>query len=136
MARTYCILICTLLMASSLARASLALQPSDPKKSIVISENQQQFQLVLPANPTTGYQWFLTGIDHNLLDPVAERYQASKTSLMGAGGYDIWTFQLKPQAVSVPWITAVKLHYARAWEAQTSEETIYTIVLIGHGKAG
>ena len=75
-----------------------------PDKSIVITAKKQHtFNITLPSNPTTGYSWFLTDYNHQLLKPVNHQYVASSNkALMGAGGFEVWTFDVKKEAFNVP----------------------------------
>jgi predicted secreted protein len=39
---------------------------------------------------------------------------------MGAGGVEIWTFKLKPTALTVPHQTTLRMIYARPWNKTDS----------------
>ncbi len=56
----------------------------------------QQFQVVLPSNQSTGYQWQVDDITAGVLGQVNNEYQvvASKENIVGAGGEEIWTFKV------------------------------------------
>lgn len=110
--------------------ANQPLSVTNPKKAIVVPADQNQFQLVLAANPTTGYRWFLVTIDHHLLQPVSTKYLPANPKMMGSGGMAVWTFQLKRSHLVVPQLTKLELRYARTWQMDDSKDTTYSVVLL------
>ena len=91
---------------------------TEDKLSIMVSKEQPQFIIRLKANPTTGYNWFLGEYDAKLITPLKHKYEAPNTKLMGAPGYDVWTFAVKPAGFAVPQTTKLHFSYVRPWEAQ------------------
>ncbi|MDP1603329.1 MAG: protease inhibitor I42 family protein [Legionella sp.] len=73
------------------------------------------FQVALPANPTTGYQWSIKNYDKGLLKLVSSRYVAHGRGLIGEGGVMEYNFKLI-HGVDVPKLTAMVFTYARPWE--------------------
>jgi inhibitor of cysteine peptidase len=73
------------------------------------------FQIILPANPSTGFKWVVTNYDRGLLKLVSSRYVASQARMPGAGGVMEYNFQLLP-GVDVPKLTALIFTYERPWE--------------------
>ena len=73
------------------------------------------FNITLASNPTTGYSWRIDGsFDKSIVKLLGSKYERPKTSLIGAGGREIWRFKaLKPGK------TAIKLKYVRPWEKNT-----------------
>jgi len=99
-----------------------------PDKSIVITAKKQHtFNITLPSNPTTGYSWFLTDYNHQLLKPVNHQYVAPNNKLMGAGGFEIWTFNIQ-QEVPVPQKTTVTFTYQRPWETNDAKTETFTVL--------
>ena len=80
-----------------------------------IALNQSSFEITLPANPTTGYQWTIKSFDKKLLRLVSSQYLRPKSALVGAGGRMTFRFSLN-KTVQRPTFTLVKLIYARPWE--------------------
>ena len=70
------------LMAQSNAK------PSGTKKveTLVVHRDNRSISIRFPANATTGYRWFLTNYNHDLLTLSDAYYIAPKTSRVGAGG--------------------------------------------------
>ena len=84
---------------------------------INVDANQSKFQVILPANPTTGYQWTIKKYDSSILKLVASKYLGPQSKLMGAGGQMQFTFQLIPGKTS-PSRTEMLLKYAQPWEPE------------------
>jgi predicted secreted protein len=103
---------------------------TDPAKAIMVSAKASQFSIVLHANPTTGYMWFLEKYDPNFITVVNHLYQPpTDTRLVGAGGKDIWVFKLNPAAFSAPHMLKINMVYARPWAIdQGRKETVFNVV--------
>ena len=53
-----------------------------------------EFQVVLESNLTTGYGWQLEAeLDTGVLELVGERYEAPDTDLVGAAGHQVFDFR-------------------------------------------
>jgi predicted secreted protein len=85
---------------------------------VTVTKQNPSFVLKLSANPTTGYTWILKEYDKVLITPVKHEYQVSKSNkgLVGAPGFDYWTFKVKPAAVVGSLNTKLKMVYVRPWE--------------------
>lgn len=107
----------------------------------ILTKSNPVLTFQLPSNPTTGYSWFLTSYDKNLLTLVRHQYfpvSAGKNHtkpLLGAGGYEVWQFKATKNALKAPQITYVKLIYARPWEIKAyslpknlKSTTIYAVI--------
>jgi inhibitor of cysteine peptidase len=51
-----------------------------------------QLEIYLPGNPTTGYEWKLVAIDESILKHQGETEYESKTEAVGTGGCYIFRF--------------------------------------------
>jgi inhibitor of cysteine peptidase len=72
----------------------------------------QEFSLTLASNPTTGYRWELADhLDEAIVKLVASEFKAPQTTLIGAGGQEIWTFRAAGRGETV-----ISLKYVRPWE--------------------
>jgi inhibitor of cysteine peptidase len=91
---------------------------TEDKLAVMVTKEQPQFIIRLKANPTTGYNWFLRDYDTAFITPLKHKYEAPNTKLMGAPGYDVWTFRVKPAGFVVPQMTQIHFAYARPWEVQ------------------
>lgn len=82
-------------MVVALSACSPSLKPTDPAIPIEKSVGDQ-FQIVIEANPTTGYHWEI--VDSSALTQVEfigkEYKSTSEPGLTGGGGLDIFTFKI------------------------------------------
>lgn len=74
----------------------------------------QQFEVVLPSNQSTGYQWQVDDITAGALEQVNNEYRLSdkyKEDIIGAGGEEIWTFKVLKIERS-----HIVMKYRRPWD--------------------
>ena len=85
-------------------------------KPILVKASRPLFDVVLKANPTTGYQWYLVPDKSDLsqIVPVDYSYEAPSTKLIGAPGKAVFKFRVKKQAV--PSELFLAFVYACPWE--------------------
>lgn len=103
---------------------------TDPNKAIQVTKASPTFILKLRSNPTTGYSWFLADYNQNLIKPIACKYVAPSTKMMGVPGYDVWEFRVNPKAFTVPQVTEVTLQYFRHWAVfDNGRKLSFTIVI-------
>ncbi len=108
---------------------------TDPNKMIQVTPDKAMVVLKIKSNPTTGYMWFLSSYDSNLLTPVSRQYIPSKSDLVGAGGYVEWTFSVNKQAFVVPQLTHINLHYIRPWIVTAGHQQLNFTVAIEPGNS-
>jgi len=91
---------------------------TEQKTSFIITPEQPEFIIKLKSNPTTGYSWFLREYHSRYLEPIKHRFLRPENSkmIMGAPGYELWTFKVKPAAFVVPLRTSFVFNYLRPWE--------------------
>jgi inhibitor of cysteine peptidase len=70
-----------------------AIVGSDMNGGSVEIEKGQVIVLKLASNPTTGYDWEITGLDTAILQQVGEVDYKSDSNLVGSGGINTWTFK-------------------------------------------
>ena len=98
------------------------LKLTSPDKPIVISQKLPQFTITLKSNPSTGFSWSLVTYNQHLITPVSQKYVAPSKKLIGAPGYEVWTFKVNRSAFVVPHTTNIQMRYARPWtKAQASQ---------------
>ncbi len=72
----------------------------------------KSFNVTLESNPSTGYQWQVTGIgDASIVKFIKSTYVPPQSGLIGAPGKQILTFQALKQGN-----TTINLNYFRPWE--------------------
>lgn len=92
---------------------------TEKDSAFIITQRDPQFTIQLKSNPTTGYTWFLKSYDHHFIVPTKHVFQANThKKLIGAPGYELWSFTVKPNAFAVPHQTTIEFSYARPWERE------------------
>ena len=104
------------LSASVLVASAMASPLTDLNKPIVVDAHHPIFEVVLKANPTTGYQWLLVP-DHSdmaQIVPVDYSYEAPRSKLVGAPGRAVFKFRVKNP--DMPLDLKLGFVYARPWQ--------------------
>jgi len=84
------------------------------------------FALTLDANPTTGYQWFLSNPpDRRFLALLSNEYVPPSAARIGQGGHQVLTFHALQ-----PGMTSIALKYCRPWDHLDCGSFSFTIVRI------
>ncbi|EKD73353.1 MAG: hypothetical protein ACD_45C00348G0002 [uncultured bacterium] len=104
---------------------------TEDKLAVMVLANHPEFIIKLKSNPTTGYSWFLRSYDANLIQPVKHVFEPpADKKLMGASGYDVWTFRIKPAGFVVPQQTVMRFVYARPWTvADDAQQLVFTVTM-------
>jgi inhibitor of cysteine peptidase len=129
-------LLAGFLLATQITHAAAPVQYNniytENNTAIGVSASQPEFIIKLKSNPTTGYSWFLRDYNSALVESISHEFQApTDKKLMGAPGYELWKFKVKPAAFTVPQQTTIKLVYARPWESgESSTQQIFKITTI------
>lgn len=73
----------------------------------------EEFSIVLPSNPTTGYKWgLLKPLDDDVLELQDTEYTSKcKDGFVGCGGVEVWMFFAASEGE-----TTISLKYTRPWE--------------------
>jgi predicted secreted protein len=80
----------------------------------------QSFDIVLPANASTGYSWQITGTpDASLVQSMGQNYIAEQPVIPGSGGVDVWTFD-----ALAPGETEIQFGYFPPGNTTQAEETV------------
>lgn len=111
------------------AQSTTTATSDSTQKPAMIKSTQPLVTLHLPANPTTGYSWYLVKYPHTYFQVLKHVYLAPSTKNVGAGGYDVWQFKAKPGAFVVPRVFKIQMMYARPWEVgdNTPVKTFYVV---------
>lgn len=91
-----------------------------------VEPEQKVFQIVLQANPSTGYQWRIKGYDRSILNLLKTRYVHPDHRLIGASGQMIYVFEFV-DGVDLPASTVVTFDYSRGWEKETAIHEVVTV---------
>lgn len=111
------------LLLAALVAGCMSQQPreyTDPSQRIEIGVGEQ-FVIALESNPTTGYEWKVD-FDETLLKLAQSDFTAPRTSLIGAGGEQRFTFKGVKTGK-----TEVTLTYKRQWEQDFADQKVFAI---------
>lgn len=108
---------------------------SKTDKPITIAPNQSTLELNLTANPTTGYNWYLSKYADRFFKLESYKYLPANTKLVGAPGKAVFTFKVKPSFHHAPFITHMVFKYMRPWESGSGAKKTLTILSIPADKA-
>lgn len=123
-------IFCCCVMMTALAESSNGATTEKPV--ILVKADQPTFSIRLVSNPTTGYAWYLRSYDANLVQPVRRVFEAPKDKkLIGAPGYEVWTFRVKPAGFVVPMQMILRFVYARQWEVNgEAEQAVFHVTTV------
>ena len=124
-----------MLIPSSFAESNQNLKIyTEDTPNILVNVQQPQFIIKLKSNPSTGYSWFLREHDDALVQPIKHQFEKNpQASLMGAPGYEIWTFKIKPQGFAVPQQSTLRFVYARPNQGSDgSSQLVFHITTESH----
>ncbi|MFH1088647.1 MAG: protease inhibitor I42 family protein [Patescibacteria group bacterium] len=86
----------------------------------------QKFQIVLPSNGTTGFKWELDNMTVGVLEKLSDEYKITDEyaeNVVGAGGEEIWTFQVVQEERS-----HIVMKYRKPWDKiEVANEFLVTI---------
>lgn len=124
--------IFTTALLTSFCSFSADLPPTfnSPKNKIIISQQNPVFTITLQSNPTTGFSWKLKSYDKGLVTFVDHKFVAPQNKkLMGAPGYEVWTFKANKANDKVNQVGHVKMEYARPWTKEGATTQLFIIVV-------
>ena len=88
----------------------------------------EEFQISLKANHTTGFSWkWIKSESSQLVDTVSVNYIPKKVNgeIVGSGGNEIWKFK-----ANVIGIDTLKFEYQQPWQPNSTVETKKIIIKI------
>ncbi len=97
-------------------------------KAIMLDPKAKEFTIKLASNPTTGYSWYLAQYDKTLFQLQSRTYIPSKQGQPGAGGYEVWRFNIQPTAFIAPRISTIEFTYVRPWDLASKTTHSVTVV--------
>ncbi|MEI7848669.1 MAG: protease inhibitor I42 family protein [Chloroflexota bacterium] len=100
---------------------SLSEEQNGGQVALIVND---QFQVLLDGNPTTGYTWEPDNLDSVLLQQQGESTYTSKSKLKGSPGKFILIFKALQ-----PGVTKLRLIYHRTFEKNTAPERIFEVTL-------
>lgn len=124
-----CSLLCSTTLFANTTDAKTAVYTAKDKK-IVVSQQNPTFTIQLSSNPSTGFSWKLVKYDDKLISLVDHKFIAPKNKkMLGAPGYETWTFKAIKAHYYVNQVGHVVLQYARPWSKEGATKTTFMIVV-------
>jgi predicted secreted protein len=90
----------------------------------VYTSANEEFQITLDSNPSTGYQWQVRSIDETIARLMNDDYIPPASGFVGASGKQVLTFEALGEGKTV-----IKLEYLRPWEPE-SPASVYSVDVI------
>jgi inhibitor of cysteine peptidase len=87
-------------------------------QSIMLTNKQQQFSITLRSIPSSGFSWWLSDYNPQLIQPLQHQTRVNTSKLLGTATEEIWTFLVKNMAFVVPQQTLISFNYARPWRLE------------------
>jgi len=103
--------------------APMTLTEKDNNGTFKLRDNQN-FQITLPGNPTTGYSWNIISIDPKTTKQVDKKEYEPDSERIGAGGHVRFRFKATGKGKTV-----LKLAYYRVWEKNVPYAKTFTVNL-------
>ncbi|MDF2529656.1 MAG: hypothetical protein K0Q57_536 [Gammaproteobacteria bacterium] len=101
-----------------------------PKQTINVGSEQHTVRIALPANATTGYQWYVSDYNTDLLTLAAYHYLAPTSHRVGAGGTAEFIFTVKPSFHVAPQITDIDFVYGQSWDMNGATSRVIALTSI------
>lgn len=109
---------------SSSAQGEMILSEKNAGKTVALNAGEI-FQVVLPGNPTTGYNWEMASGKIAILRQIGEREFKRDSELIGSGGKFVFTFEAAAQGQAI-----IRLIYHRPWERNIPPANTFEITII------
>lgn len=96
-------------------------------KNINVFKKNPYFNVNLQSNPSTGYQWYLTRYNPDLVKPVGHSVLKTTNNMPGAPTITQWNFKARHSAFDVPQYGRLRFEYRRSFENTPARVQIVTI---------
>lgn len=110
-------LMLAILASHFVMAATQATVYNEDNTTIQVTAQHPEFTIKLKSNPTTGYTWFLREYSTKMITPLKHSFIAPEKKLIGASGYEQWTFKVNPEAFIVPQMLTIRMMYTRPWKS-------------------
>jgi len=105
-------------------RHTISVGEAENGKTVEINAGDT-LKISLSGNPTTGYNWYVSSVDAQVLAQVGDPSFDASSSAIGAGGIITLTFQ-----APIAGQTSLQLQYKRAWETGVSPLQTYSLIVV------
>jgi predicted secreted protein len=99
---------------------------SDRSKADYIISVNEQIQLVIPSNPTTGYSWKWRNKNSvTVVDTFDYHFIPDNPVITGRGGNEIWNFKGIKSGID-----SIKLEYCRPWDTKSTVRSKIIVIKV------
>jgi inhibitor of cysteine peptidase len=116
------LITCGILFGCS-PRKTLSIGEAENGKTVEINAGDI-LKISLAGNPTTGYNWYVSSVDAQVLVQVGDPSFIASSNAMGAGGIITLTFQ-----APIAGQTSLQLQYKRSWETGVNPLQTYSLMV-------
>ena len=102
---------------------NVVLTEKDAGATVNLRENQN-LEIKLRANPTTGYSWNIKAIDAEILQPIGKKEHKPQSDRIGGGGHTIFRFKAIAKGKTI-----LRIAYYRVWVKRKPPEKLFTVHL-------
>lgn len=104
----------------------LKLTEADNNKTVQVVL-QQEIELRLRENPSTGYEWHITANNTDILQPTDDQYKTDRGSegRDGAGGTHTWHFKMLKAGTA-----ELQMVNSRSWEKDSKGTSGFKITIV------
>jgi predicted secreted protein len=106
------------------AAAEVAVTEKDTGSTVELVSGDR-LNIVLPGNPTTGFNWHVLSVDSAVLKEAGEPSFRRDSDLIGSGGVIMLSFE-----AAAPGQTTLKITYTRDFEKDVPPLKIYELTVI------
>jgi inhibitor of cysteine peptidase len=118
------------LLLFAVIAVALLLTPSNAfaQSEEMTVDAQQEFDITLPSNPSTGYRWSVKEIsDEDVIKYINSTFVSSGNQMPGSGGTEVLTFWAEKEGTAI-----ITLQHVRSWEPDRPAETrIISVTVAG-----
>lgn len=112
------------MLAACAGDRTVKLNAGDAGKTINL-KGGEVLLIKLEGNPTTGYNWVVTGVDEDILQQQGEPLFKADSLAIGSGG--MITLSFKALAAGT---TKLQLSYLRSWEKDVAPQETYDVTVV------
>jgi len=117
------LILCGILFSCS-PRRTISVGESENGKTVEIKAGDT-VKIALAGNPTTGYNWYVSSVDTQVLAQVGDPSFVASSNATGASGLITLTFH-----ASIAGQTSLQLQYKRSWETGVSPLQTYSLMVV------
>ncbi len=89
-------------------------------KPVAISPDQNILTINIQANPSTGYNWYLSQFNNQFFTLSSYQFTPGKTKMPGSPGTATFNFTINPIFHTGPYLSEIDFTYLRPWDMSSA----------------